>query len=154
MVRLGDGRTYVKADISVHVAKDEHLAPHMGEEAKGKDDGHGKKGDAPPNSIVRDIVNKVLMEASPQDLSTAQGVELLKEKIAWAINTRLHGLSTPEEEEKPKKGKKKEKEEESHKEDHSVFHSVPPDERENPGWHSDEGPALIIYFNSFVTMTY
>lgn len=139
LVNLNDGRTFLKTDIAVHVAKDQHL-----EAGEGGGGGHGG-GAAEPPAPVRDAVIAVL---TSQDLSTVTspaGKAALKKAIAKAINA---AVPHHDEESKDKKGdtKKGAKATKGH-DDHGEGKEEVVDET----WDSQSGPVLKVYFTSFAT---
>lgn len=126
LVNLADGRTFCKAEITLHLAKDAHLV----EESKG---GHGKGG--ANDDHIRDAVNMVLSSKTLEEVSTVEGKNILKRELARAINEAAghgsdHGSSDGE--------GKSEGESEGGSEKHS-------------DWDSDTGPVLKVYFRSFAT---
>lgn len=148
--QLSDGHTYLKLEVVVQMAKDAKVGGGGGEEG-------GAKGGDP---VMRNSVMMVLAGTDPKDIATADGIDLLKEKIAWQIN---HDLELQESAEKAAKGeapppekksKKKKKDEEDVSEGAEKFEHVPADERDHPEWQSDEGPVLMVFFPSFLPAKY
>jgi len=145
--QLTDGHTYLKLQVVVQ----------MDSSHKPAGEGHGGgKGGADP--VMRNAVQMVLAETTPADISTADGIAALKEKIAWKLN---HEMELQEAAEKiakgealPEKKKKKKKGEEEGHGDEEKFVRVPMDEREHPEWQSDEGPVLMVFFPSFLPAKY
>lgn len=126
LVNLADGKTYLRAAVSVHIAD-------------GKKIGAGPKGD--DYTVARDAVITVFKSKALREISDPEGLALLKREIAAAINKVAPKEEGNEEAEKSDKKKKKDDEE-----------SKPTDEEpENPEWDSDEGPVLKVYFTSFAT---
>jgi flagellar basal body-associated protein FliL len=134
LVNLSDGTTYLKAEISVHVAKDMHL-----ESGKGGD-GHGKKGDPP--APVRDAVIEVLSSRSLKQIGSPEGRANLRKDLAVAINSAVpHKEEAEEDDDKGKKKKKKKDEEDEHDDEEVVDET----------WDNQHGPVLKVYFTNFAT---
>ena len=139
LVNLGDGHTFLKTDIAVHVAKDQHL-----EEAKGG----GHEGKAEPPAPVRDAVIAVLSSQDFATITTPEGKAALKKAIAKAINAAVPHHD--EKEEKDGKDKKKGKKSKSH--DEGEGHGEGKEEEiVDETWDSQHGPVLKVYFTSFAT---
>lgn len=115
-------------------------------------DTHALEGSKAP---MRDAIIMVLSNKTIADVSSAEGKENLKLEMCWAINNAFHALHPAEEEDKKsdKKSDKKDKKDEGHGDEHGGDHHAfdPHAERENPEWHSDEGPVLKIHFADFIT---
>lgn len=90
LVNLSDGRTYLRADIAVHMAKGKSLA------GGGGGHGGGDEGMAP----VKDAIIRLLSSKSLGQVSTAEGKLALKRELAEALNHAVH--------EEPAEGKKPE----------------------------------------------
>lgn len=148
--QLTDAHTYLKLQVVVQ----------MDSTHKPAGEGHGGgKGGADP--VLRNAVQMVLAETSPTDISTAEGIATLKEKIAWKLNHEMELQEKAEkiakgEEVEEKKDSKKKKKKDEEKPVHEVekFVKVPMDEREHPEWQSDEGPVLMVFFPSFLPAKY
>jgi len=128
LVNLSDGRTFLKTEISVHVAKEQHIAE--------AGDGHGAK--AEPPAQIRDAVVAVLSSQDLDYISTPEGKLALKKLLAKAINAVV-----PHEKEKEKEGdkeKKSKKKKDEHAEEEKVI---------DESWDSQHGPVLKVYFTSF-----
>jgi flagellar basal body-associated protein FliL len=124
------GGAFIKAEISLHLAKDAHLDPHGG------GGGHGEK--AEPPAPVRDAIVSVLSDQRVDVILTLKGKAALKAKIAEAVNHTVHSLHSEEDEKgKGKKGKKGKHDE--HEEPEVVDET----------WDNQEGPVLKVYFTSF-----
>ncbi|MBS1714458.1 MAG: flagellar basal body-associated FliL family protein [Armatimonadetes bacterium] len=146
LVNLNDGRTFLKTDIAVHVAKNMHLT----EEAGG-----GHEGKAEPPAPVRDAVISVLTRQDFNEIATPEGKEKLKKEIAKAINA----VVPHHDEEKDKKGKGKKAKGHAAKsegeagaekgaEGHGASHE---EEIVDETWDSQTGPVLKVYFTTFAT---
>lgn len=96
--------------------------------------------------VLRDAIITAVSARSISEVRSVEGKEALKIAIAKSVNEKLHVLHEEKEEKKDEKKKKKDKDEES--DEHSEEESSEP---ENPHWHSDKGPVLIVYFSDFVT---
>ena len=127
LVNLSDGRTYLRAEISVHVADTKKI-------------GAGPKHD--DYTVARDAVIAVLKSKSLKQVSTEKGIAELKKEIAKAINK-----SIPDDDEKGKKKRKKKKKDEDEEEEEESEE----EESEHDDWDSETGPALKIYFTNFAT---
>lgn len=134
LVNLSDGRTFLRAEISVHVVKGEHLDPH----AAGGKGGHGGGESAPP-APIRDAVIEVLTSQSLAGVSSAAGKAKLKKQLAAAINEAAHALHPPEPGKDKGHGEKKEDEKKEKADDG------------HKDWDSAEGPVLKVYFTNFAT---
>lgn len=128
LVNLSDGRTFLKTDISVHVAKNGHL-----DESKGGGE-HGAKVEAP--AAVRDAVVAVLSSQSLDSVNSPEGKLALKKAIAKAINA-----VAPHEKEEGEKSEKKHKKKGDDEEEEII----------DPSWDSQTGPVLKVYFTTFAT---
>lgn len=129
LVNLNDGRTFLKTDISVQIAKESHL-----DDSKGGGE-HGAK--AEPPAAVRDAVVSVLSSQSLEQISTPEGKLALKKALANAINAVAPKHEEKDGEKEGKKAKKK-----SHEEEEEVV---------DPSWDSQTGPVLKVYFTTFAT---
>jgi flagellar basal body-associated protein FliL len=134
LVNLSDGRTFLRAEISVHVAKGEHLDPH----AAGGGGGHGG-GEAAPPAPIRDAVIEVLTSQSLASVSSVAGKARLKKQLAAAINEAAHALHPAE----PGKEKGKDEKHDEEKADKK--------ESGHKDWDAADGPVLKVYFTSFAT---
>lgn len=135
LVNLSDGHTFLKTDISVHVAKDQHLAEPSG-------GGHGAKEEPP--APVRDAIIAVLSSQDLKTVSTPEGKLALKKALAAAINAAVpHKEEGEGKDDKEEKGhKKKEKAKEHGDEEEEIVDET---------WDAQHGPVLKVYFTNFAT---
>lgn len=121
------GGAFLKTDVSLHLAKEAHLA-------EGGGGGHGAAEEPP--AFVRDAVIAVLSEQSVEGILSRKGKARLKVAIAEAVNHAVHANHPAEKDEG--KGDKKKKDEE-HEEPEIVDET----------WDSQTGPVLKVYFTNF-----
>ena len=120
MVNTSDGASFLKATVLVHLADGEALFP------KGGEHGGGTEGMAP----YIDAVRKVLSSQTLADLKSAEGSDLIKHRIADAVNVLYHKTHAKEDRLKPK--------------------AVIGKGTNTETWQSTEGPVLVVYFTEFV----
>lgn len=130
LVNLADGRTYLKAEIAVHLDKNfkkEELAGNM--------------------PAVKDAIVARLRSLTPDKLRSESGMRLVRRGLAADLNKVLQSLHKDEKaapkakEPGEKAGKGKE---------------AKPDPKakpKHPDWDSQEGPVLKVYFPSFATQS-
>lgn len=137
LVNLSDGQTFLKTDISVHVAKGQHLAEPSG-------GGHGAKEEPP--APVRDAIIAVLSSQDLKTVSTPEGKLALKKALAAAINAAVPHKEEGEDKEKG------DKEEKGHKKKKSKDHGEEEEEEIlDETWDAQHGPVLKVYFTNFAT---
>ncbi|MCW5937570.1 MAG: flagellar basal body-associated FliL family protein [Fimbriimonadaceae bacterium] len=147
LVNLADGKTYLRVEVSLQLAKDAHLA-----EGGGGGEGHG--GAAEPPAPVKDAIVSVLSSKTLAQVATPEGKAALKKEIAAAVNaTAPHNDEEEKDSKSEKKGAKADKkgakgeakghhdEEEDHGEEEIIDKS----------WDSQKGPVLKVFFTSFAT---
>ena len=138
---LGDGKTYLQLQVVVQLGEKEHIGPEAGGAKEG--------GTATLDPLARNAVLTVLRSTSPKEISTNEGIDLLKEKIAWQIN---HDSQTAVEFSGAKEPKHPSKE--KAKDDDQVFTHVDPKAREYPKLDSDAGPVHVVMFTKFLPVDY
>lgn len=142
---LKDGRTFLEVQIQVKCGEKDHL----GDAAEGG--GHGG-GASAPDPISRNSVLTVLKDTDPADIKTAEGMKVLKQRIAWQINHdqhKLHEYAKPDPSKEETGGKKKKKGGHA-----GHFEPIPEKERDYPDLHSDEGPVYYVLFPKFLAIDY
>lgn len=126
IVNLGTSSNYLRAGVSLHLAKT------------------AKKEDVAANlDAIKDAIGTILSSKPPSAVRTLEGKRKIKAEIAKSVNAILSAAAKAEEhKEDDKKKKKKKKKEEEEEEEVEIEH---------PDWDSQEGPVLKIYFTSFAT---
>jgi flagellar basal body-associated protein FliL len=135
LVNLSDGHTFLKAEISVQIAKGKKIA-------EGESKGEGK---AEPPAPVRDAVIAVLSAQDLKTISTPEGKIALKRELAEAINDvapKEEGKDGAKDESKDKDKDKAAKGKDGAKEKEEVV---------DASWDSQKGPVLKVYFTNFAT---
>lgn len=145
----GSASSYLRAKISVHLDS---------KAAAGGGDGHGGGGGADPS--LQDVVVQILSEQSAEDILSSEGKNLLRRRLAYELNHRMHQVHPAEEKDKKEEEESKEKDKEKSKDDeeghdkesskdeeHGDGHGGTPwlDKPEYPDFDSDEGPVLKVY---------
>lgn len=128
LVNLADGRTFCKAEITLHLAKDVYLVEGGGDK---------KKKGGPGDDHIRDAVNLVLSSKTLEEVSTVEGKMALKREIARAVNEAA--------------GKGSESKSEEGSEDAKGEEGTEVVTEAKSDWDSDTGPVLKVYFRSFAT---
>ncbi len=135
LVNLNDGRTFLKAEVSVQLSKTGKLEA----------DAPKGEGKAEPPAPVRDAVISVLSSKSLNEVSSPEGKSELKREIAEAVNKAVESLEPEKDKAKDGKGK----------EDHSAKKDEKgkeiPAEVVDDTWDSQTGPVLKVYFTNFAT---
>jgi len=143
LTNLADGRSYVLAEVSIHLKKGAHA-----EAIK---------------EILPALRSAVVMRLRGMKASEVQRpADLLRLRRMLAVDlnkvmeqVEKHEEAAPKEEPKeeaPKHGKKKKAEPEEEPEmTAEEWANLPDDEREHPDWDHDEGPILNVYFGKFAT---
>lgn len=142
-VNVKSGATFMRAKVAVHFDKSID-ATHAEEYI-------------PP---LQDVVIDVLSDQNADEVLTLEGKQILRRRLAYEFNHRMHlvhpheGEEKEEEKEEEKDGEKKEGEEKSDKKDehaddhgggHGKGHTPWLDEAEWPEFDSDKGPILKVY---------
>ncbi|MFN3962885.1 MAG: flagellar basal body-associated protein FliL [Fimbriimonadaceae bacterium] len=138
-VNVKSGATFMRAKVAVH------FDPTI-------DAGHA---DAyiPP---LQDVVIDVLSDQNADEVLTLEGKQILRRRLAYEFNHRMHLLHPHEGEEEEEKEEKEEKEGEEksekgdkHADDHGGGHGKGHapwlEEAEWPEFDSDKGPVLKVY---------
>lgn len=143
LTNLADGRSYVLAEVSVHVKK-----------------GFDGKGLTAVEPALRSAVVMRLRGFRTNQVQSPAQLVRLRRMIAWDLNQVLeqvdphkadHAEEPPAEESGKKHKKKKHEEEEEPEMTAEEWADLPDDEREHPDWDHDEGPVLKVYFGKFAT---
>lgn len=126
LVNLGTSQNYLRAGVSLHMAKT------------------FKKEELDHNlDAVKDAIGSLLASKPPSAVRTLSGKRKLKIEIARAVNEILEAASHEEPDPKDKgKEKKDKKKKDAEEEKDSIEHE---------DWDSQEGPVLKVYFTSFAT---
>jgi flagellar FliL protein len=132
LVNLADGRTYLKAELAVHLDKNFDKA---------------QLASAMP--AVKDAVVARLRSMTPRQIASESGMQELRRALANDINDVLRSLQPESERTAPAgadaDGGKGQEGDKNGKE------GAGPARDKNPDWDSQEGPVLKIYFPSFAT---
>ncbi|MBL8065025.1 MAG: flagellar basal body-associated FliL family protein [Chthonomonadaceae bacterium] len=139
LVNLRDGRTFLKTEIAVHIAKGQHLADEAG-------GGHGGGGKAEAPAPVRDAIVAVLSAQDLNTISTPEGKVALKLALAKAINA-----VAPKHHKEGEKSHGKEDKKDGHEKDKKKEEEHEEPEVLDETWDSQTGPVLKVYFTSFAT---
>lgn len=154
IVNLLEREYFLRVNISVQLDKNAELG-HGG----GEGGGHGgAAGPAPEELMLRQIAMERLSTLSISDITKPGFVPKLRILLAEDFNHAIHVEHEAEEaKKKPKKKPKKGEEEEVHHEEARIprtgdIDKVSLDDVDSPGWDSDEGPILKVFFTEFATM--
>lgn len=142
---LSGSNLFLQVQVVIQLADKAHLGPAPAGGAS-----HSGGGKAEPDPLARNAVLTVLRSTTKDEIATPEGIEVLKEKIAWQIN---HDAEVAEEYAAPVEGapphrKKKKKGGEEH------FEHVPTKEREYPDLDDDYGPVHVVMFTKFLPIDY
>lgn len=124
LVNTRDGKSYLKANVLVHLQKEKHLF---------EAGGHGKGPGIETTAPYVDAIREVLAEQTVEQLTQPGGEKMIKDRIAEAVNEVYERLEAKAE------GEKKEKREE---------HAEPGGG--DPLWNSQKGPVLVVYLTDYV----
>lgn len=154
IVNLTEREYFLRANIAVQLDKNAHIGGGGG-------DGHGGKAKGPSAEelLLRQVAMERLATVSVRDINTPGFGPKLRQLLASDFNHALHAMHVEEEPEDKSKKKKKKDEEELDEHAHAAPLPRPGDIAkvdltavETPGWDSDEGPVLKVYFVEFATM--
>lgn len=130
LVNLADGRTYLKAEIAVHLDKNfkkEELAGNM--------------------PAVKDAIVARLRSLTPDKLRSEAGMKVVRRGLAADLNKVLQSLHQDE------KAASKGKEPGGKTDKDKAAKPDPKAKPKHPDWDSQEGPVLKVYFPSFATQS-
>lgn len=125
LVNLGDGKTYLRTEITLHLK----------EGVKIEDGGATEGGGGPEMPIIRNAIINVLTNRHAGDISTLEGKRQLRRDIASAINEALDDYGAEKTGSAPPK----------------IDAKAAGQPLKHPDWDSDTGPILKVYFTNFAT---
>ena len=133
LVNLSDQKTYLRAEITLHLKEGVKI-----------EEGGATEGGGPPEmDIIRNAILDVLKSKDARNLQTLDGTRQLRRDIAATINKALNGYDAEKKGESPPKTDEK-----ASKEGTPTTAAAPP---KHPDWDSDDGPVLKVYFTNFAT---
>lgn len=138
LVNLKDHSVYCRTELSLGLAE--------GVDSKSLED---------QTPVIRDAVNTVLQNESLQDVSTVQGLAVLKQKLAAQINLELNEVTGKKDADSDKSADASGNSKADSKTDPKGAKgdaSTPTDTAPiHPDWDSQTGPVLKVYIDSFAT---
>lgn len=151
IVNLQEREYFLRANIAVQLDKYAKLG-------HGGGDGHGKKtGPSAEELLLRQVAMERLSTVSIREINSPGFGPKIRRLLAEDFNHALHAMHAEKEDEKDSKRKKKDEEEDHGHAEHDFpkpgdLSTVNLSDVEIPGWDSDEGPVLKVYFVEFATM--